>query len=130
MTGHDRPKGQGRLDMKNFMAIYTGSAAARSRWDALDEATRREREEAGMKAWEKWANDQSRVIFDGGAPLGRTKRVDANGVTDIRNQLAAYTIVQADSHEAAAKLFLNHPHFTIFPGEAVEVMECLPIPKM
>jgi hypothetical protein len=28
------------------------------------------------------------------------------------------------------KLFENHPHFTIFPGEAIEVMECLPIPGM
>jgi len=25
-------------------------------------------------------------------------------------------------------MFVGHPHFTIFPGEAVEIMECLPIP--
>jgi len=42
--------------------------------------------------------------------------------------MAAYVIVQAESHEAAAKLFENHPHFTIFPGDAVEIMECLPLP--
>jgi hypothetical protein len=29
---------------------------------------------------------------------------------------------------AAAKLFEGHPHFTIFPGDGVEVMEVLPIP--
>ena len=29
---------------------------------------------------------------------------------------------------AAAKLFENHPHFTIFPGESVEIMPVLPIP--
>lgn len=28
----------------------------------------------------------------------------------------------------AAGLFENHPHFTIVPGEAVEVMPVLPIP--
>lgn len=44
--------------------------------------------------------------------------------------MGAYTVVQADSHEAAAKLFENHPHFMIFPGDAVEVMERLPIPGM
>ena len=27
-----------------------------------------------------------------------------------------------------AKLFEKHPHFTIFPGDSVEIMECLPIP--
>ena len=36
----------------------------------------------------------------------------------------------SESHEAAAELFANHPHFMIFPGQSVEVMECLPIPKM
>jgi hypothetical protein len=44
--------------------------------------------------------------------------------------MTAFTLVQADSQEAAAKLFENHPHFTVFPGDAVEVMECLPVPAM
>jgi hypothetical protein len=44
--------------------------------------------------------------------------------------LGAWTVVEAQSLEDAAKLFVNHPHFTIFPGEAVEVMECLKIPGM
>ena len=42
--------------------------------------------------------------------------------------MTAYVIVQAENHEEAAQMFEGHPHFTIFPGEAVEVMECLPIP--
>jgi hypothetical protein len=25
-------------------------------------------------------------------------------------------------------MFVGHPHFTIFPGDGVEVMEVLPIP--
>ena len=33
-------------------------------------------------------------------------------------------------HEAAAKLFQSHPHFTIFPGDAVEVMECLNLTEL
>ena len=42
----------------------------------------------------------------------------------------AFMVVRADSHEAAAKLFEKHPHFTIFPGESVEVMPVLPIPDV
>jgi hypothetical protein len=42
--------------------------------------------------------------------------------------LGAFTIVRADSHEAAAKLFDKHPHFSIFPGDSVEIMPVLPIP--
>ena len=49
-------------------------------------------------------------------------------LADTRNNLAGYVIVQAPSHEAAAKMFENHPHFMIFPGDSVEIMECLPIP--
>jgi len=115
--------------MKTFMAIYLGSSAARSKWDKLSEAERKERQAAGMTAWRDWVAKHSASIVEGGGPLGKTKRTDAKGVTDVRNNLAAYVIVQAETHEAAAKLFLNHPHFAIFPGEAVEIMECLPVPE-
>jgi len=70
------------------------------------------------------------AVLEQGGPLGKTKRIGPEGVTDIKNHLTGYVVVQAESHEAAARLFENHPHFTIFPGEAVEVMECLPIPGM
>jgi hypothetical protein len=46
----------------------------------------------------------------------------------IDRQFPPAVIVQADSHEAAARLFEKHPHFMIFPGDSVEVMECLPMP--
>ncbi len=42
--------------------------------------------------------------------------------------MSAFSIVRAASHEAAAKLFERHPHFTIFPGDAVEIMPIMPIP--
>lgn len=64
--------------------------------------------------------------------LTQRRKQDGSAVRTIgiKNNLAAYLVVQAESHEAAAKLFEDHPHFTIFPGEAVEIMECLPIPGM
>lgn len=42
----------------------------------------------------------------------------------MENFLAVFT----GTAEVVAKLFEGHPHFSIFPGEAVEVMECLPVP--
>jgi hypothetical protein len=83
-----------------------------------------------MQAWMKWGETHAKVIVDNGGPLGRTKRVTREGIADVRNNLAGYTVVQAQSQEAAAKLFLDHPHFTIFPGDGVEIMELLPIPEM
>ena len=114
--------------VKNFMAIYTGTAVARAKWDTLSAAERNKREAEGIEAWRSWGNKNAAAIVDHGGPLGPTKRVSPKGITDIHNAMAAYVIVQAESHEAAAKLFENHPHFTIFPGDAVEIMECLPPP--
>ena len=116
--------------MKRFLAIYTGTPAAMASWNSLPEHERREREAAGHKAWHAWADKNKTSIVEMGAPLGRTKSVAKAGVTDIRNNMAAFTVVQAETHEAAARLFENHPHFTVFPGDAIEVMECLPIPSM
>ena len=77
-----------------------------------------------------WVKTHSKAILDMGSPLGTTKLVNSAGISQGKNNLTAYTIVEADSHDEAAKLFLDHPHFTIFPGQSVEVLECLPIPKM
>jgi hypothetical protein len=115
--------------MKTFLAVYTGTPGGRESWNALTEQERKERQARGMKAWSDWAERNKSVIVDNGSPLGRTKSVSKRGLADIRNQMGAYTIVRAESHEAAAKLFENHPHFMTFPGDAVEVMECLPLPN-
>ena len=116
--------------MNRFVAIYLGSATALAKWKATDDQKRKEQEQAGMDAWMKWVKKNEASIVDHGAPLGKTKRIDAECISDTKNEITAYTIVQAESHEAAAELFANHPHFMIFPGDSVEVMECLPMPRM
>lgn len=114
--------------MKRFLAIYVGTEAAFRRWNELDEATRKAREASGMTAWMDWMTTNSAAVVDQGGPLGKTKRTSSDGVADIKNNIAGYVIVQAESHEAAARLFEKHPHFAIFPGDSVEIMPCLPIP--
>ncbi|MBS2014034.1 MAG: hypothetical protein JST00_14185 [Deltaproteobacteria bacterium] len=116
--------------MKRFLAVYIGTEAgvARSGWNQLDDAARKAREAEGMRAWMEWSQKHAAQIVDLGAPLGKTKQVSPSGITDLKNAMAGYTVIEAESHEAAAKLFENHPHFTIFPGESVELMECMPIP--
>ena len=114
--------------MKKFLAVYYGTPAAMEKWAQLSEAAKLDRQKEGIKVWSNWAEKNSNLIKDVGNPLGKTKKVDKNGVSDTKNQLTAYTIVEAETHEEAAKLFLKHPHFEIFPGDSIEVMECLPIP--
>lgn len=116
--------------MKKFLAVFLGTPASLEQWKALGEEQRREREAAGMKAWGEWVETHFSAIIDNGTPLGKTKRISPQGIADVRNELTAYAVIQAESHAAAAKLFEGHPHFTIFPGDSIEVMECLPLPEM
>jgi transcription antitermination factor NusG len=117
--------------MKRFLAIYIGTedALARAGWNGMDEAARKAREAEGMRAWMDWGTEHAVMIVDQGSPLGKTKRASREGISDTRNSMTGYVIVEAESHEAAARLFENHPHFTIFPGDSVEIMECLPLPE-
>lgn len=115
--------------MKNYLAVFLGKPEAMDAWKALPEAERKDLEKRGIEAWHKWVADNKSVVTEMGSPLGKTKRVDKNGVSETRNELGAWVVVKAESQDEAAKLFLNHPHFTIFPGDRVEVMECLPIPQ-
>jgi hypothetical protein len=116
--------------MKKFLAIYIGTATAveKSEWSKLDDEKRKKLDAAGLEAWMQWGTDHAGAIVDQGSPLGKTKRAAREGITDIKNSMTGYVIVQAESHEAAAKMFERHPHFTIFPGDSVEIMECLPLP--
>jgi hypothetical protein len=114
--------------MKNYLCVFTGTPASMDAWQTIPAEERQRREREGMAGWKKWAEDNGPRIVEMGGPLSRTKRVSREGVSDIRNNLAAFVVVQADSQDAAARLFLQHPHFTLFPGDGVEVMEILPIP--
>jgi len=113
-----------------YLAVFLGSKTSprRAAWDALSESDRRTKEREGIAAWKAWAEKHQAAIVGMGGPLGKTKQVTQRGVDDTSNEMGAFTVVRADSHEAAARLFEKHPHFTIFPGESIEIMPVLPIP--
>ena len=116
--------------MSEFLAVYLGApeSAAMARWNALSPEERAQRHQQGGAAWHAWVERNQASIVVMGGPLGPTQRVSVEGIVPMHNALSAYTVVQAETHEAAAALFENHPHFAIFPGEAVEVMPILPVP--
>jgi hypothetical protein len=113
-----------------YLAVFIGTSTGprRAAWDALPEGERRAKEREGMAAWHAWVARHQSAIAAMGGPLGKTKKVSETGIHDTSNHMAAFTLVRADSHEAAAKMFEKHPHFSIFPGDSVEVMQVMPIP--
>ena len=113
-----------------YLAVFVGSktSAKMAAWNALSEAERKAKEKAGIAAWKAWVEKHQAALAAMGGPLGKTKRVGPDGIADVSNEMGAFTVVRAESQEAAARMFENHPHFAIFPGEAVEIMPVLPIP--
>ena len=118
------------MTTNTYLAVFLGSKKSPrwTAWNALAEDERKAREREGMAAWKAWMDKHQAAVVGMGGPLGKTKKVAEQGMEDTRNDMGAFMVVRADSHEAAAKLFEKHPHFTIFPGERVEVMPVLPIP--
>ena len=114
----------------SYLAVFLGSktSAKWAAWNSLPDAERKAREMRGMAAWKAWVERHQSSLVSMGGPLGKTKKVDSQGIADVTNAMGAFTVVRASSHEAAAKMFEDHPHFSIFPGESVEVMPVLPIP--
>jgi hypothetical protein len=113
--------------MKRFMALYMASGAD---FEHMMKNATPEQQKKGMEAWMAWMNAHKASIVEGGAPLGKTKRVDAKGASDIKNAIGGYSIVQAETHDGAAKIFgKEHPHLQM-PGAWIEIMEIMAIPGM
>ena len=114
--------------MKKFVALYLAPAAAIAQMrEHVQKAP--ESAKAGMDAWMQWAKQHEESIVELGAPLGKTKQITAGGAADTKNDITGYSIVQADTHDAAARIFDGHPALRM-PGGSIEVLECMPIPGM
>jgi len=110
--------------MKKFLALYRMDMGEMQKMMANTSAEARKK---SMDEWAAWMKRHMASFADHGGPAGKTKRVAASGVTDIKNDIGGYSIVQAESYDAAAALFIDNPHLTM-PGATVEVMEIMQMP--
>ena len=108
--------------MPRFVAVYTirrqDIAAFRARPKSEQEAI----DKAGLKAWEAWSKRNAAAIVATDVMVGKTMRVTRTGTADAENQIAGFVIVEAADMAAAADLFQDHPHITVFPGDGIDVM--------
>ncbi len=114
--------------MKKFLVLYLAPASVLEEWARTD-PEKRKAAEAKMRAeWNKWMSDHAEMITDTGAG-GKTRRISSSGASDFRNDIMLYSFVEAESHEAAAGAFEDHPHLQI-PQATIEVMETRPMTGM
>lgn len=101
--------------MSKFVLLYTGGGMAESE----------EEQAAVMGAWGAWYEGQGAAIVDGGNPFSASKSMAGNGkVSDgpVGSPPATgYTIIAADSLDAAMAKVQSHPHLQ--HGGQVSVFE-------
>ena len=113
--------------MKKFLVTYMAPGSVIDDWKKTEPEKRKAAESEMQNAWRNWMGNHAGIFVDKGAGVGKTRRVSAQGSAAARNNVMLYAIVQAETHEAASKMFEDHPHLSI-PQSSIEIMEIHPLP--
>lgn len=100
--------------MANYLLAYHGGSMPETP----------EAQAATMKAWETWMGGLGAAIVDGGNPVGAARVVSAGGAVSEgggANPVSGYSVLQADSLDAAVKMAQGCP--VLAGGGSVEVCE-------
>ncbi len=103
-----------------FLVTYQMPHSGLDAWMKLPETERKAQEQKMKEEWDAWMAGHKGAIGET-AGVGKPKRITGGAVEDARNDLMMYSFAEAESLEAAAEMFKNHPHFGI-PGAVIEVM--------
>ena len=78
-----------------------------------------------MAKWQAWIGGLGDAMVNPGTPLGMSKTVSSNGVSDDggSNPLSGFSIVKADSMDAALEMAKGCPHLDHGTIEVAEMME-------
>ncbi len=101
--------------MSNYIFAYHGGK-------------RPETPEAGaelMARWKAWMGGLGDALVNPGNPVGKSKTVSSGGVSDDggSNPLSGFSIVKADSMDAALEMAKGCPHLDHGTIEVAEAME-------
>ena len=109
--------------MAKYLVLYRSKVSAAEQMQGASP----EDAQAGMEAWTQWAGKVGNAMVDMGSPLQTVATV--GGSTDGA-YIGGFSILEADSADAAKALVDGHPHL-MSPGDpSIEVLEFLPVPGM
>ena len=111
--------------MPHFLAVYTMQPEDLARFRGLPKAEQDAVDDVGLKQWAEWEEKNATSLPNLGGMVGKTLRVSEEGVAPAVNAFCGYVIVEAETIEAAAGLFKDHPPFSLFPGDGVDIMPFL-----
>ncbi len=78
-----------------------------------------------MAKWKAWVGGLGDAVVNPGTPLGKSKTVSSGGVSDDggSNPLSGFSIVKADSIDAAVELAKGCPHLEHGTIDVSETMD-------
>ena len=99
--------------MANYLLAYHGGS----------EPSTPEEGQAVMQAWMSWMGGLGSALVDGGNPIGRGWTVSADGTEETQgsNPVTGYSVIAADSMQAALELAQGCPHLQA--GGTIELCE-------
>jgi hypothetical protein len=107
--------------MSKFMFLYRGPATAMEDYTPEQSAEQ-------MQAWGAWMGKLGSALADACAPFGARAAVSDNGSSPAPSDQNGYTIIEADSLEAARAYTGGHPFLSEGKGRfTVEIFELVPM---
>ncbi len=101
--------------MSNYIIAYHGGKKP----DSPEEGAKQ------MARWQAWLGGLGDAVVNPGTPLGKSRIVSSDGVSDDggSNPLTGFSIVEADSMDAALEMAKECPFLEIGTIEVAEVMK-------
>jgi hypothetical protein len=108
--------------MAKFLFLYRGPATP------MEEFTP-EQGKAQLDAWTEWMGRVGTALVDPGSPLGARTAVGDDGSSPEPSDQNGYSILEADSLDAARAHADKHPFLAEGKGRfSIEIYELLPMP--
>jgi hypothetical protein len=101
--------------MSNYILAYHGGSKPANPEEGVE----------NMAKWQAWADNLGDALTVPGAPLGMSKTISADGVSDGggENPLVGYSILKADDMDSAIEMVKACPHTIYGTMEVAEIME-------
>lgn len=110
--------------MTEFIVLYHAPQSSREQMKNMSP----EDMKTGMAAWMKWAEKCGEHLIDMGAPLDTGIHITKSASNTSSTTVGGYSILHADSMDAAKELLKGHPHLEWGSEYYIEVHEKIPLP--
>ncbi len=107
--------------MSKYLFLYRGPATPMEDFTPDQSAEQ-------MRAWGDWMSRVGPALVDAGAPFGARATVSDNGTSPAPSDQNGYSVIEADSLDAAKAHTKGHPFLSEGKGRfTVEIFELVPM---